>query len=110
MTHKASSVDEGRKRMAESLNNGTALNKFKHMLIEQRVEERIADELCYGNPVAVLPMANHRIEIKSPKEGINQSFKHRGIRVIIGIGCTQGRGQQNIFGWLLEFKYIFSRR
>lgn len=69
MTHKVSSVNEGRKRMAESLNNGTALEKFKQMLIELRVDERIADELCYGNTTSVLPMAKFEIEIKSPTSG-----------------------------------------
>lgn len=69
MTHKVNSVEEGRKRMAESLNNGTALEKFKQMLIKQNVDERIADELCYGNTTAVLPMAKHKIEIKSITSG-----------------------------------------
>jgi len=69
MTHKVSSVNEGRKRMAESLNNGTALEKFKQMLIELRVDERIADELCYGNTTSVLPMAKYKIEIKSFTSG-----------------------------------------
>jgi len=55
--------------MAESLNNGTALEKFKQMLIELRVDERIADELCYGNTISVLPMAKFEIEIKSPTSG-----------------------------------------
>lgn len=69
MTHKVSSVNEGRKRMAESLNNGTALEKFKQMLIESRVNERLADELCYGNITSVLPMAKYEIEIKSLASG-----------------------------------------
>ncbi|XP_022182874.1 thymidine phosphorylase-like isoform X2 [Myzus persicae] len=69
MTHKVSSVNEGRKRMAESLNNGTALEKFKQMLIELRVDERIANELCYGNTTSVLPMAKYVIEIKSLTSG-----------------------------------------
>jgi len=69
MTHKVSSVNEGCKRMAESLNNRTALEKFKHMLIESRVDERIADELCYGSTTSVLPMAKYEIEIKALTSG-----------------------------------------
>ncbi|XP_060872238.1 thymidine phosphorylase-like [Metopolophium dirhodum] len=69
MTHKVSSVNEGSKRMAESLNNGTALEKFKQMLIELRVDERIADELCYGSTTSVLPMAKYEIEIKALTSG-----------------------------------------
>ncbi|XP_015376418.1 PREDICTED: pyrimidine-nucleoside phosphorylase-like [Diuraphis noxia] len=69
MTHKVRSVNEGRKRMAQSLNNGTALEKFKQMLIELRVDEQIADELCYGNTTSVLPMAKFVIEIKSSTSG-----------------------------------------
>ncbi|XP_060849257.1 thymidine phosphorylase-like isoform X1 [Rhopalosiphum padi] len=69
MTHKVSSVNEGRKRMADSLTNGTALEKFKQMLIELRVNEWIANELCYGNTTAVLPMAKYEIEIKPLTSG-----------------------------------------
>lgn len=69
MTHKVSSVNEGRKRMAESLTNGTALEKFKQMLIELKVNEKIADELCYGNTTAILPMAKYEIEIKPLTSG-----------------------------------------
>lgn len=70
MAQKVNSVDEGRLRIIESLRNGTALEKFKQMLIKQRVDERIANELCYGNTTAVLPMAKHKIEIKSLSTGI----------------------------------------
>lgn len=70
MAHKVKSVEEGRNRIAESLNNGTALEKFKRMLIEQKVDENVADALCYGNDTAaVLPMAKYEIEIDSPTSG-----------------------------------------
>lgn len=69
MTHKTKTVDEGRKRVAETLNNGTALEKFKQMLIHQRVSKEVAQQLCYGDCAAVLPMAAHTIEIKSPVAG-----------------------------------------
>jgi len=72
MTHKVNSVEEGRKRLVESLNNGTALQKFKQMLMNLRVEEKVAHELCYGNPGAILPMAKHKIEIKSLITGIDK--------------------------------------
>lgn len=65
MAQKVNSVDEGRLRIKKSLRNGTALEKFRQMLIKQRVDERIANELCYGNTTSVLPMAKHNIEIKS---------------------------------------------
>lgn len=70
MTNKANTVEEGRKRIAQSLNNGTALEKFKQMLIKQNIDERIADELCYGHTTSILPMAKHEIEIKSQSSGI----------------------------------------
>jgi len=69
MTHKTNSVDEGRQRITETLNNGTALEKFKQMLIRQRVSEEVAQQLCYGDSAVVLPMAAHTIEIKSPVAG-----------------------------------------
>lgn len=55
--------------MVESLTNGTALEKFKQMLIELKVNEWIADELCYGNTTAILPMAKYKIEIKPLTSG-----------------------------------------
>lgn len=78
MTQKVNSVDEGRLRIIESLKNGSALEKFKQMLIEQKVDEKIANELCYGNTTAVLPMAKHKIEIKSLTTGTKHiTFSNR---------------------------------
>lgn len=85
MTHKVNSVEEGCKRMAESLNNGTALEKFKQMLIKQNVAERIAHELCYGDTTAVLPMAKLKVEIKSTTSGTLKLYvsKYRAFYIII---------------------------
>lgn len=69
MTRKVDSVREGRNLIAKSLNNGTALEIFKQMLIKQKIDEKIADELCYGTATAVLPMAKHVTEIKSSISG-----------------------------------------
>lgn len=69
MTHKTKSVNEGRKCIVETLNNGTALEKFKKMLIRQRVSEEVAQQLCFGDSATVLPMAKHTVEIKSPVSG-----------------------------------------
>lgn len=73
MTRKVNSVEEGRKRIANSLNDGTALEKFKQMLIKLNVEENIANELCYGNTAAVLPMSTYEVEIKSSISGSHYS-------------------------------------
>lgn len=70
MTHKANTVEEGRKRIAESLNNGTALETFKQMLIKQKIDEKIADGLCYGQTTAILPMAKYETKINSQSSGI----------------------------------------
>lgn len=69
MTDKVTTVEEGRNRIVKSLNNGTALEIFKQMLIKQNINERIANELCYGDATAVLPMSKHKIEIKSMTSG-----------------------------------------
>lgn len=69
MTGKVNSVEEGRKRIANSLNDGTALEKFKLMLIELNVKEKVAHELCHGDAAAVLPMSKYKVEIKSPISG-----------------------------------------
>jgi hypothetical protein len=74
MTHKVNTVEEGRKRIAESLNNGTALEKFKQMLIKQNIDEMIADGICYGRTIAILPMAKHETKIKSQSSGILKSL------------------------------------
>lgn len=70
MTRKVNSVEEGRRRIAKSLNDGTALEKFKRMLIKQKVDERTANELCYGDAAAVLPMAKYRVKLRSPASGM----------------------------------------
>lgn len=62
-------MEQGRARIVESLNNGTALEKFKQMLIKQNIDELLANELCYGDPTAVLPMSEHKIKIKSSDSG-----------------------------------------
>lgn len=69
MTRKATSAEEGRRRVAGSLDDGTALEKFKQMLIRQCVDERTANELCYGDAAAVLPTAKYRVELRSPRSG-----------------------------------------
>jgi len=69
MTRIVNSTEEGRQRVARSLNDGTALETFKRMLIRQRVDERTANELCYGDAAAVLPMAKYRVELRSPRSG-----------------------------------------
>ncbi|VVC39760.1 Pyrimidine-nucleoside phosphorylase, conserved site,Glycosyl transferase family 3, N-terminal [Cinara cedri] len=91
MTHKVKSVKEGRNRIVKSLNDGTALEKFKQMLIKQKVDENIADELCYGNTAAVLPMAKYVIEIKSPTSGYVKSING----IMIAEVCQKlGAGRQ----------------
>lgn len=69
MTSKVNSVNEGRELMAKSLNNGTALEMFEKMLIHQRIDEKVAHELCYGCAATVLPMAKHETEIRSQTSG-----------------------------------------
>ncbi|XP_050434287.1 thymidine phosphorylase-like [Adelges cooleyi] len=69
MTKKVESVQKGREVIAKSLVDGSALQTFKNMLVRQGILESVAEELCYGDPKSVLPMAKYIKQFKSTTSG-----------------------------------------
>lgn len=64
-----SSLEEGQCLIRQKLNNGEALQKFKHMLIGQGVAENIADELCKRNYDLVFQQAKFTSSIVADQSG-----------------------------------------
>lgn len=54
---------DGINLMQEVILNGKALQKFQSMIICQGVSAQIAEELCYGNSISVLPTAQYQTDI-----------------------------------------------
>lgn len=67
---KADNTAQGRDMILETLKNGTALDRFKRMLINQNVMPDVAHELCYGNVESVLPRAKYSSLLVTSTSGI----------------------------------------
>ena len=68
MTGVSADRDEGRRRMEAVLNNGSALDRFRDMCIQQGVEEETA-QLLVRNPERVVGTAPHQTTVLSEREG-----------------------------------------
>ena len=68
MTDEQLSPEEGRELIAQVLDNGEALEKFRLMCVNQGVEEELAQQLV-REPERVLPSSQQQTTILSRKEG-----------------------------------------
>lgn len=68
MTVDGVDVEQGRKMMESCLNNGTALQRFKSMCIQQGVDPELAEELI-RSPQSVLPSAAHQSTFLADHDG-----------------------------------------
>ena len=68
MTGVSADRDEGRRRMEAVLNNGSALDRFRDMCIQQGVEEETA-QLLVRNPERVVGTAPHQTTVLADREG-----------------------------------------
>lgn len=71
MLHLANQVpskEEGIKRIIKVINDGSALTKFREMIVAQGVRDEVAAQLC-DDPWSVLPRAPNTIELRCPKAG-----------------------------------------
>ena len=100
------SAEDGKKLIADSLDNGKALHKFCEMLTAQGVKPDLAQELCTpgSDPFSILPLASQKMELVSDKSGIVSEIDalaiakvlhelgagrhHAGSKVDHGIGAT----------------------
>ena len=66
------SVQGGKKLIADTLDNGKALQKFCEMLTAQGVQPEVAQKLCTpgSDPFSILPLASQTTELVADKSGI----------------------------------------
>ena len=69
---KVESEEAGKKLIADSLENGKALQKFCDMIMAQGVQRGVAQELCTAgaDPFSILPLAAKKLELVAKKSGI----------------------------------------
>lgn len=70
--NKVESEEAGKKLIADSLENGKALQKFCDMIIAQGVKPEVAQKLCAAgaDPFSILPLASKKLELVAEKSGI----------------------------------------
>lgn len=66
------SEEAGKKLIADSLENGKALQKFIDMIIAQGVQPGVAQKLCAAgtDPFSILPLAAKKVELVAKTSGI----------------------------------------
>lgn len=69
---KVESQEAGKKLIANTLENGKALQKFCDMIKAQGVQPGVAEKLCEagGDPFSILPLASEKLELVAEKSGI----------------------------------------
>ena len=79
------SLEEGYNMIKQALLNGTALQKFKEMLIGQCVAPDLAEKLCnpHTNLWDVLPIGKHKIELTSESDGLVSSINALAIANVL---------------------------
>jgi len=67
----AATQEEAVTMIAKTLEDGSALLKFRDMCVAQGVDAGVADRLCApdADVFEVLPRSKHSFEIKSPESG-----------------------------------------
>jgi len=86
------STDEGRKRIASVLDDGSALDIFRKLVEAQGGDPRVADD-----PAAVLPAARHREPITAPRDGFVETIfaDEAGIAALI-LGAGRRRKEDDV--------------
>jgi len=66
------SEEAGKKLIADTLENGEALQKFCDMIIAQGVQPAVAQKLCAAgtDPFTILPLASQKLELVAEKSGL----------------------------------------
>ena len=79
----ASDIAEGRKRMEQALDDGTALERFRRMVEAQKGDPRVTDDL------SLLPQAAQTLPVIAPTSGFITAMNSRDIGIgamILGAG------------------------
>ena len=69
MSGKVLSQQSGASAICRALLDGTALSKFRQMIVKQGVEQVNADDLCGGKEESVLPRAKYQTTLYAEKAG-----------------------------------------
>jgi len=82
------SLEMGKHKIEEVLDNGKAMEKFTQMLIKQGVEHKIAVELCTADNNNILPLAMRTTSLTTNMAGFVARVEPSAIaRLAIGLGA-----------------------
>ena len=67
------SVDDGIKMLSSVLENGSALEKFRSMIVAQGTAQNVASDLCAkgSDPFLYLPQAKYQTDLKTTSSGLD---------------------------------------
>lgn len=82
---KADNPNEGYTMIKQSLTNGSALQKFKEMLIAQNVSPELAENLCdpKANLWEILPIEKLKTELQAPSDGLVTSISALAVAKVL---------------------------
>eukprot|EP00095_Tigriopus_kingsejongensis_P001611 maker-scaffold289_size220122-snap-gene-0.12 protein:Tk01611 transcript:maker-scaffold289_size220122-snap-gene-0.12-mRNA-1 annotation:"predicted protein" len=86
------SQEEGEAKIKEALTNGTALSKFRDMIVFQGVSPQMAEELCHGSTWKVAKAPQTITPIHANDKGI---IKNISARKVAEVGQYLGAGRSN---------------
>ena len=73
LTGKAATLEDGKRKIAQVLDNGRALEIFVEMCVQQGTSSSVAQKLA-TNPQSVVPQASHRTQLTSSRSGYVESI------------------------------------
>ncbi|ODN06533.1 Thymidine phosphorylase [Orchesella cincta] len=87
-TGKASSVNDGKSQILQVIKDGSALQKFQDMIVGQGVDNKVAQEICFGNIWKILPAAENILQITATSTGFVEDIDPLAIaRGCHSLGC-----------------------
>lgn len=96
---KVSSQKEGYQLVRQTLKDGTAIKKFKGMIISQGVAKDVAEALCSKeiNPYKYIPLATKSYKIKAMKTGIIKDIDALKFATVCGnLGAGRQKATDNV--------------
>ena len=77
LTKNVSTIEEGREKIRQTFENGSALKKFQQMIVGQGVSQSIADQLISDDEEkvrAILKLSEHQHAAVASRQGFVQSI------------------------------------
>ena len=85
----AATIEEGRKMINDTFHSGTALAKFKDMMVAQGVSEAVAQAVC-DDPWKALPIGQSITHIPAPSTGFVAAIEAMPLALV---ACELGAGR-----------------